>query len=81
MRIVVKLFAGHKTAIGTGMLEMHVDADATVKDALDTLLDMYPELSDLRDYTMAALNHKHVTMDAKLDEDDELAFFPPIGGG
>ena len=29
----------------------------------------------------AAVNHEHVRFDAKLENDDQVAFFPPVTGG
>jgi molybdopterin synthase sulfur carrier subunit len=56
----------------------------TVADLVALLLDRgggyaeaFADLSRVR----AAVNQEHVRFDAKLGDDDEVAFFPPVTGG
>lgn len=59
-------------------------AIATVGDLAQALKDRgggyqqaFSDLSRLR----AALNQEHVSFDAPVSKDDEIAFFPPVTGG
>ncbi|MDI6917898.1 MAG: MoaD/ThiS family protein [Thermoplasmatales archaeon] len=81
MKITVKFFAGHREAVGKEKIEMNVKKDATVNDVLNSLIKRYPNLEELKEYTIVSRNHKYAKLNEKLKERDELAFFPPVGGG
>jgi molybdopterin synthase sulfur carrier subunit len=57
---------------------------STVSDLLALLRDRgggYSEAFADPSRVHAAVNHQHVRFDAKLGNDDEVAFFPPVTGG
>jgi len=81
MKITVKFFAGHRDAVGKEKFEMNVKKDAIINDVMNSLIKRYPALEQLKDYTIASLNHSYAKLNEKLKEGDELAFFPPVGGG
>lgn len=88
-----KLFADLAEAAGESEPDVErVDA-ATVGEALDALLDSYPSLAarvldedgELRDHINLLRNGRDVResegLDTPVDDDDELALFPPVSGG
>jgi molybdopterin synthase sulfur carrier subunit len=87
-----KLFADLGEAAGTREADVEAEAD-TVGDALDALLERYPELADrvldedgqLRGDINVLRNgesvHASGGMDAPVEPADELALFPPVSGG
>jgi MoaD family protein len=81
MKITVKFFAGHRDVVGKEKIEMNVKEDVTINDVLNSLMKRYPGLENLKEYTIASLNHSYAKLNEKLREGDELAFFPPVGGG
>ncbi|XVH32009.1 ubiquitin-like small modifier protein 1 [Haloferacaceae archaeon DSL9] len=88
-----KLFADLAEVAGDRQLELALDEDATVGDALDALLTDRPALGDrilddggdLQDHINVLRNGTNIhTLDGletPVDTDDELALFPPVSGG
>lgn len=87
-----KLFANLAETAGEKRVAVAVEPGATVGEALEALLDAHPELRDpvLEDGEVAGhLNllkngtdvREAAGLDTTLDEDDELALFPPVSGG
>jgi molybdopterin synthase sulfur carrier subunit len=91
-----KLFANLAEAAGDRRIDVDLDVSqgATVGDALSALLDRCPGLEpeilddegELREHIQLLRNGRDpfVTasgLETDLDEDDELALFPPVSGG
>ena len=88
-----KLFADLAEAAGESEPTVDAADAATVGDALDALLDAYPGLAarvldeegDLRGHVNLLRNGRDVReregLDTPVDDDDELALFPPVSGG
>lgn len=85
-----KLFAD--LAETAGSREVTVEEGTTVGEALDALLAAHPALEDqvldesgaVRDHVNVLLNGEAVDAEGlarPVDEDDELALFPPVSGG
>ncbi len=90
-----RLFADIAEAAGSHSVEIDLDGDASVADALEALLEQHPELRDtvldggqLADHLTILKNGQNVAssgdndgLDTEVEFDDELALFPPISGG
>ncbi|SEO25092.1 molybdopterin synthase sulfur carrier subunit [Halogranum amylolyticum] len=88
-----KLFADLAELAGDRHVSVAVDDDATVGDALDSLLAAHPALADrvldddgdLRDHINVLRNGENVFSEdglaTTLETGDELALFPPVSGG
>ena len=88
-----RLFADIAETAGAHDIELDLDGDATVDDALSALLDRHPELTDevldngeLAGHLTVLKNGTNVDgfdagFDSPVAPDDELALFPPISGG
>jgi molybdopterin synthase sulfur carrier subunit len=86
-----KLFANLAEAAGDRTVRVDADLgpDATVGDALDALVEAHPDLDPLvraddggvREHVNLLRNGEGVDLDAPVEEDDELALFPPVSGG
>lgn len=87
-----KLFADLADLAGGKTIEVDVERDATVGDALEKLLADRPALHDrVLNEEGAILEHVNVLrngtavddkkLDDRLEADDELALFPPMSGG
>jgi molybdopterin synthase sulfur carrier subunit len=85
-----KLFAD--LAETAGSKEVDVEGGETVGEALDALLGAHPELEDrvldeageVRDHVNVLRNGEALDgegLATPVDEDDELALFPPVSGG
>ena len=88
-----KLFADLAEAAGESEPGVEAADVATVGEALDALLDTHPALAgrvldedgDLRGHINLLRNGRDVReaegLDTPVDDDDELALFPPVSGG
>ena len=82
MKITVRYFASLREAIGQSQEDLHTSAGRAgeVRDELLARGGSYACLSRERSVRLA-LNQVMVDEDALLQENAELAFFPPVTGG
>jgi molybdopterin synthase sulfur carrier subunit len=82
MKITVRYFASLREAIGQSQEDLHTSAGCAgdVRDELLARGGAYACLSRERSVRLA-LNQVMVEEDALLQENAELAFFPPVTGG
>jgi molybdopterin synthase sulfur carrier subunit len=88
-----KLFATLAETAGKREVTIETEPNATLDDALAALFDRHPGLEDeiiedgeLREHINLLHNGEDPFaagdgFDTELDEDDELAAFPPVSGG
>ena len=81
MRICVRYFAALREIVGQGAEALIVPDRSCVKDIRQILLTHYPQLQAVMERSLCAVNHRYVPSDTILQENDELAFIPPTGGG
>ena len=81
MRVQVLLFAILRERAGSRSVEVQLDEDATVADALGALAAL-PGLDILnRMFVRMAVNRDYATPETRLHPQDELALIPPVSGG
>ena len=90
-----KLFADLAEAAGGKRVSLDLEPDATVRDALDELVETHPALADrvfdadgeLGTHINILHNGENVItetddgLETPVDPEDELALFPPVSGG
>jgi len=88
-----KLFADLAERVGDNEITISVDdTDLTAGDALNALVDDYPELAeriytadgDLKPHLNLLRNGENISdtgLTTPISDDDELALFPPVSGG
>ncbi len=81
MLIKILAFARVRELLGFGERTMQIAAGSTASSAWELCVSGNQELAALRASTRFALNGRIVTAATTLSEGDELAFFPPVGGG
>jgi molybdopterin synthase catalytic subunit len=81
MRIRVRYFAALREMIGWGEESLLVPEEARAGDIRHLLLTRYPQLQAVMERALCAVNHRYVPVDTVLQENDELVFIPPTGGG
>lgn len=83
MKILYFAWVRHK--IGKGEEDIALPQQVmTVSELLAMLRDRgggYAEAFADTSRIRAAVNHEHARFDARLGNDDEVAFFPPVTGG
>lgn len=80
MQVRVVAFAAAREMIGSS-LDLALPADACVRDAWSALERSYPALTAHAVSMRVARNGRLVNNDERLDDGDEIAVLPPVGGG
>ena len=81
MKIKVKLFASLRQAVDRSMLKMELPAGATVADLQAHLQAEFPQLNLESSRVHLAVNLRYAKAERTLHDGDEVALFPPVGGG
>jgi MoaD family protein len=81
MKVKVRFFSIHKEIVGKSQQEIVLKYDSTTQSLIDSLTSKHPRLKKAEDYTVVSLNGKLVNKPMKLKDGDEVALFPPVGGG
>jgi sulfur-carrier protein len=81
----IMFFARMKQLAGRGEADVDIPADVKTISALIDFLKSGDEglaqaFADMR-IVRAAINRKHVQLDALIEGAEEIAFFPPVTGG
>jgi molybdopterin synthase catalytic subunit len=82
MRVKLLLFAGCREAVGSKELEIELpEGTSTVEEALEVVVDRFPQLRGIAKSVAIARNAEYVPGDAPIADGDELAIIPPVSGG
>jgi MoaD family protein len=81
MKVTVKFFAALREVIGKPEIEQELPPGATVQDLLNLLTQEHPVLSRYVSHINVAVNRKYVDLQTTLQQGDEVACLPPVGGG
>lgn len=79
--ITVKFFAAPREALGTGEVEVAVPVGSTVAELLERLMQEYPPLESYVRSLNVAVNRTYADRATVLQDGDEVACLPPVGGG
>jgi molybdopterin converting factor subunit 1 len=81
IQVKVKFFAAPREALGTDEITLDIPASSTVKDLISVLTEQYPVLRSYTRFVNVAVNRAYVGMQTQLQDGDEVACLPPVGGG
>jgi len=81
MRINLRLFAILRERAGAAELELDLPEGATIEQAIHTLRDRLPAVSDYVSRSAYAVNRTYAPLTTVLQDGDELALIPPVSGG
>jgi molybdopterin converting factor subunit 1 len=81
MNIRIRYFASLREIVGQSEEVLMVHEGGCASDVCALLLERYPRLQSVMDRCIYAVNHRYVTPETVLHDDDELVFIPPMGGG
>ena len=83
--MVVKYFSWIKEHIGKSEEVIDLPTDiTTIKELisyLENLNDNYRSAFEKKNLIKIAINKSYSSLDDKIDNNDEIAFFPPVTGG
>ena len=74
MTIKIKYFASLRESMG---IEQQILSD----DSIRSVADIIKQLKKLPENTKVAVNQEYATPGTRVQEGDEVAFFPPVTGG
>lgn len=80
-RVTVRFFARYAELTGRETAAVTVPASATVGDVVAQIRETVPGGRALPARLLAALNLRQVTLDARVNDGDEVALLPPLAGG
>lgn len=80
MKVKVRYFALFKEMLGISEEEIDIDPSTTVETFRDHVLGIHPKLA-VRNEILVAINGSFVSLDTVINEEDVVAFFPPVSGG
>lgn len=81
MKLKVRLFARARDLAGDEFVTVEVSAAATVDELKQALAVQYPALQPLAPTLLVAVGTDYADNTRPLDEDMQIACFPPVSGG
>jgi molybdopterin synthase catalytic subunit len=81
VKIRVLFFGAARDVVDASSLELSLDAPATVSSAFRKLVEKFSQLERFGRSLLFAVNQEYATPETRLQENDELAVFPPVSGG
>ncbi len=77
----VRFFARYAELVGCEEAALALPLPATVHDVVSRVRLELPGARDLPERPLAAVNLRHVKLDAPVQDGDEVALLPPVAGG
>ena len=77
----VRFFARYAELVGCSEAAVSLSPPATVEDVVRRVREDLPGARALPERPLAAVNMKHVKLEARVQSGDEVALLPPIAGG
>ena len=77
----VLVFGAARDAVASNQIEISLEAPATVSSAFRKLVERFAGLERFGRSLLFAVNQEYATPDTSLNDNDELAVFPPVSGG
>jgi molybdopterin synthase sulfur carrier subunit len=81
MKITIRYFASLRESVGRTEEVLSVPEALHVSEVRVLLGTRYPALQSILPRCACAVNHRYVSADTALQDDDEVVFIPPTGGG
>ncbi|GBG86375.1 hypothetical protein CBR_g41370 [Chara braunii] len=81
IKVRVLFFALVKELLGKAATTMELDEGTDTARLLQLLTTKFPALKSISGSVMIAVNREYVYSPVRINNGDEIAFFPPISGG
>ncbi|ACN99052.1 conserved domain protein [Sulfurihydrogenibium azorense Az-Fu1] len=80
MKVEVLYFSQVKDKVGKSSEIVDFNGN-TVEDLINYLTKIYPNIRDILQKSMIAVNENYAEKDSILNENDKVAIIPPVSGG
>jgi len=80
MNINILFFGITSDFVGKSKLNYTIDQKSTVKNLKKELTNLYPNLSNIKEFAIA-VNEEYAEDDLILNDGDVVAIIPPVSGG
>ena len=81
MKVIVKMFAVARDAVGAPEVDVELPELARVSDLRVALEDEYPQLTPLLSRALFAINSHYAEDETPIPATGEIACIPPVSGG
>jgi len=81
MKVSIKFLGMQRVITDTDSLEMPINGNTKVQDALEYVRQCYPDLPLEEGMVLIAVNHEVAARDNVLKDKDTISFLPLIAGG
>lgn len=81
MVVTIRLFARLREIAGASELRRELPEGATAATAWAGLAAEFPAMAGYATAVSCAVNEEYARLGAALQDDDEVAFLPPVSGG
>ncbi len=81
MKVKVLYFSSIKDRLKKNSEDIDIPENTSVEEFLSLLKKKYPEIADILDNVMVAVNEEYVDKEHLLKENDIVALIPPVSGG
>ena len=81
MRITVLFFAHTRDLAGIERTSIDLPDGATVQQALNEIVHLYPAIAPLRGRIAVAVNERYQPLSALLNDGCTIGLIPPVSGG
>ena len=81
MKVSIKFLGMQRVITDTDSLEMPINGNTKVQDALEYVRQCYPDLPLEEGMVLITVNHEVATQDKVLKDKDTISFLPLIAGG
>ena len=80
MRIKVTYYGQFRDITGLNEEEIEAKDGVTVVELRDQVREKYPRIAEKREI-LVAINNSFAPLETVVNQDDKVAFFPPVSGG
>ncbi len=81
MKVKILYFASLKDKVKKSYEYLDIKEGSSIRELKELLIEKYPEIKDILNKSMVAVNESYVEKDTILNNNDTVAFIPPVGGG
>ena len=81
MIVKINLFAAAKDIIGSNHVEIVLEDSATIGDLKQTIVEQYPEMTDLIEKSTFSIDKEYAEDLKLLYHGIEIGLIPPVSGG